>query len=207
MKKLTILRTPILILVLATFIAVSYLTTAVALGVPVTPPAGSTFDQRLDQRKKEQNEQLDAKTVKHLQSVCGTEQLSIRKLQPWTATVANKRTTTYQNVDGILLISIGQLKLASQKTFELEQDRAALVQKITTFQDTFANYQQVLGDILVINCQADPIGFQALLDTARVYYTQLISQSGDIATYVNNVLQPVMQNFVGILQPKSNTDS
>jgi len=203
MKNLLSLRASVLLLALTLLFAAAHVATALALGTPADPPGGSTFDQRLAQRKAEQQEQLDDKTAKHVQSVCATEQSAVRQMQPKATSVANNRTATYQKIDGILLISIGQLKLTSQDTFKLEQNRAALVQKITAFQDTFANYQQTLGDILVINCQADPTGFQALLDTARAYYTQLSTESGDIASYVKNTIQPAMQDFANRLQLKS----
>lgn len=178
-----------------------------AVGTPAEPPAGSTFDQRLVQRKKEQNEQLNTQTQQHVTSTCTQEQTGITKLQTKVTTMNSTRTTTYQKIDGILLITIGQLKLDQLDTFTLEQDRATLAQKISAFETTAADYRQTLGDLLTINCQADPVGYQALLDTARYYLTHLAAQSTDISSYIANTVQPVLQNFATQLQPKVNTDS
>lgn len=178
---------------------------AVALGTPVNSPAGSSFDQRLAQRKAEQNEQLDAKTVTHIQQICVNQQGSIRNLQNKATDLLNKRNAVYQQIDGYVLISIGQLKLATKDTFTLEQNRAVMVQKITDFTADGSNYQQSLGDLLVVNCKADAVGFQALLDTARAYQAQLITQSQGISSYITDTVEPVLQTFGTQLQAKSST--
>lgn len=192
------------ILCLTVFLT-SVTSTAFATGTPANPAPGSTFDQRLAQRKAEQNEQLDTQTQLHIQQTCIIGQGHIRQLQTNATTMANNRTTTYQKIDGIILMSIGELKLASLDTFTLEQNRTTLVQKMSAFEATASNYQQTLGDLLVINCKADPVGYQALLDTARYYYKQLGVQSADISSYTVNTVQPVIQNFITQLQPKSST--
>jgi len=178
-----------------------------ATGIPAPPAAGSTFDQRLAQRKAEQNEQLNAQTQQHITAICAQQQAGIRRLQGKATTMSNNRTSTYQKIDGTLLITIGQLKLDLLDTFTLEQDRSTLAQKIATFETTTSNYGQTLGDLLTINCQADPAGYQALLDTARYYFSQLGPQSANISSYIANTVQPILQTFATQLQPKVNTNA
>lgn len=179
--------------------------TAVALGTPVNASAGSTFEQRVAQRKQEQNEQLDTQTQQHIQGICITEQASIRNLQSKATDLVNKRNAAYQQIDGFTLVSIGQLKLASQDTFTLEKSRVTMVQKMTDFLTTAGNYQQTLGDLLTVDCKADVVGFQSLLDTARAYQAELKTQSQETASYITDTIIPALQTFGAQLQAKSST--
>lgn len=191
----------IVVLVMVTTLTTN---TVIALGTPANPPDGSTFDQRLAQRKLEQNEQLDAQTQQHIQQLCKKEQTSIVNVQSKTTDLISKRSSAFQHIDGVLLVSIGQLKLATKDTFTLEKNRASMVQKMTNFLTTAAYYKQTLGDIQVVNCQADAVGFQALLDTARAYQTQMRTQSQDISNFITDTIQPALRIFGNQLQSKSN---
>lgn len=174
-----------------------------AVGVPpAAPPAGSSFDQRLAQRKTEQNLKLDDKTAKHIQQQCVNAQGAIRVLKGKTDTMVANRNNTYKNIDAVLWVNIGQLKLANQSSFTLEQNRTDLYQKMLAFQATAAQYQQALDDILVINCQADPVGFQSLLETSRAYYAQLIAEKTDIYNFTVNTVKPTLESFIKPLLPK-----
>jgi hypothetical protein len=115
----------------------------------------------------------------------------------------DKRTQVYGSIDAKLWIVTGQLKLAKQDTFQLEKQRLTLLDKTNNFQTLATNYKQTLDDSLVINCQADPNGFKALVDTARIYHDQLRAQSTDSHDYIVNTIKPGLGDFVIKLQPKS----
>jgi len=170
---------------------------------PAAPAAGSTAAQRLDQRKKERNIQLSDQDQRRLQQTCTNAIGKIRALQSTTNTMFDTRTKVYQQIDGKLWIAIGQLKLAGQDTFELEKRRAILADKISTFQTNAQNYRQTLDDIVVLNCAADVVGFRALLDTARLYHTQLETQAKDIRTYLVDNIKTKLSEHATDLQPKS----
>lgn len=173
---------------------------------PATPPPGSTAAQRLDQRKKERNIQLDAATTKRLTSLCVSGQTTVRAMQQKLTPVFTDRAKTYKSIDAKLWVSIGELKLADKDTFELEKKRTALAEQMVLFQTTAANFQQTLDDMVVINCEADVVGFKALLDTARLYLAQLRDQSAAINKNVVDVIKPALNTFVTDLQPKTNTE-
>lgn len=168
---------------------------------PSIPPPGSTFDQRLALRKDERKEQLDPNTVKQLQQQCIGAQGVIRVLISKTAPMLAHRTLLYRKIDGVLYVNIGQLKLTPLSTFTLEQNRIQYAQLVADYQTLSDAYQQTLNDILVINCSSDVVGFQALLDTARLYYAELILQTDSIYNYVVNTAQPTLESFVPKLQP------
>jgi hypothetical protein len=189
-----------------TLLAISLTTTAaLAATSPAPAPAGSSFDQRLVQRKAEQTITLSDNDQKRLITACTTAQSKIRLHE---TAIASKITTfgaTYQRIDARLWAITGQLKLANQDTFKLEKDRLDLVSKIASFQATASSYQQTLDDATVVNCQADPTGFKALLETNRFYLKQLRSQSSDVYNYVVNTVKPELSGHVSDLQPKTPT--
>jgi hypothetical protein len=175
--------------------------------VPATPPAGSSFDQRLALRKQEQNVQLTQDQTQQLQDQCLNSQGLIRKLLVTTTPTIHNRNNVYLKIDGTVWVDIGQLKLANKDTFQLEQERLALAQDMANFKTTGNNYIQTLNDLLAINCQADITGFKALLDTARNFYQLLQNQSSIIYNYTVNTTQPTIQNYVSQLQTKNDATS
>jgi hypothetical protein len=174
---------------------------------PSTAPPGSSFDQRLNLRKQEQNEQLTADQQKQLQGQCVGAQGVIRKLLVTTTPMLDKRNSTYVKIDGMVWADVGQLKLAAKDTFQLEQEQLALAKDIATFKTTASNYQESLNDLLAINCQADIVGFQALLDTARSFYQELQNQASAIYSYTVNTIQPTIDNYVTQLQIKDDAST
>lgn len=163
---------------------------------PAPPPAGSNFQQRLAQRKQERRIQLDERQQRRLDQRCTRAQQQIRSLQQSTAQLADKRNRVYSHqIDGKLWVIIGMLKIAGKDTFRLEQQLAEFATKAEGFKTVMGYYTQTLDDIAVINCQADVVGFKALLDTARLYHGNLRTRSADIRSYVVDQIKPTLNNF------------
>ncbi|GAC1391143.1 MAG: hypothetical protein NVSMB46_02570 [Candidatus Saccharimonadales bacterium] len=170
---------------------------------PIAPPPGSTFAQRLDQRKKERAIQLDVQTQNRLLAQCIPAQANIRLLQQKLVPMFATRIRTYQTIDAKLWVSIGQLKLANKDTYELEKRRVIFADKTNKFKQSSSDFQQSLDDLGVINCQADVPGFKALLDTARTYLGHLREQIADNRSYVVDSIKPLLNDQVTSLQPKA----
>ncbi len=173
---------------------------------PADSKAGATFDQRLEQRKLERKVQLADKDQKRLVTQCKAAQEVVRKLQRSTAQMVEKRAEAYQAIDAKLWIITGRLKLAQQDTFQLQKARAELETKTTSFTVAATNYQQALDDLVVMNCQADAVGFKALLETARLYYSQLRDQSAAIRDALVNTVKAALNDMTTQLQPQTNAE-
>ncbi len=203
MRKMTKPAFGIAVIACLVIVAVS----PVIAAIPPAPAApGSSFDQRLNQRKQERAIVLSTKDQTRLVGLCAPAQTKVRLLQNDIVPLLANRTKAYRQIDGKLWVTIGQLKLASRDTFKLEQERDVLADKVTIFQATSSSFTQTLDDILVINCKADVTGFQALVSTAQLYYAQLQSQSTDIRGYVVNTIKPEINSHITDLQPKNTTD-
>lgn len=176
---------------------------AAADSPPAPAPAGSSIEQRIAQRKTERGTALSDQDQKRVIGTCVSAQTKIRSIETKEVPMLDNRTQVYGSIDAKLWIVTGQLKLAKQDTFQLEKERLTLLDKTNNFQTLASNYKQALDDSLVINCQADPNGFKALLDTARIYHDQLRAQSVDSHDYIVNTVKTTLSEHVNKLQPKS----
>jgi hypothetical protein len=206
-KSSTTVLTAIALTVVLAVSAAFILSRTATAQVPPTPAApGSSLDQRVAQRKAERNVVIVQKDQQRLVGVCVAAQSKVRTLQGQTTPVVANHVKTNQQIDAKLWIMIGKLKIAEKDTFVLEKQRAALADKFSAFQQTGQNYNQTLDDIVAVNCRADLVGFKALLDTARIYRTQLRDQSTDIRNYLNNEVKPTLSALASELQGKPSTE-
>lgn len=178
----------------------------VQAATPAPPAPGGTFAQRLAQRKKEQSIKLEKRDKDRLESRCVKSQNAIREIQQQAGPILDNRTKVYQRIDAKLWVTIGELKLAEKDTFNLEKQRAQLAAQAKVFQTAGGYYLQTLDDLTVINCQADPIGFKALVETARAYHKQIRTQSAGIRKYVLDTIKPNIASHVSDLQTKPATE-
>lgn len=193
----------LLAFMLLTSVAVAMPLSVAAAGPPATPPNGSTFESRVAQRKAEREVKLDDKDTRRYVERCVNAQSKIRPLYQTVTKIIDGRNKSYQTVDAKLWVTIGRLKLAGKDTFQLEKQRTNLADQINDFQITGSNYTQSLDDIEVINCKADPVGFKALLDTARLYRQQVVGKSGAVHDYIVNDIKKTLTDHTADLQPKA----
>lgn len=189
-------------------IALAFGLAPVALGVAQaeTPPApaaaGSSLEQRIAQRKTERGTMLEQKDLQRIVSTCTRAQTKLRSMQTKEVSVLDKRAKVYAAIDANIWIAVGQLKLAEQDTFDLEKQRVTLADYSTSFSTLAANYKQAIDDALLINCKADPVGFKALVDTARIYNDQLRTQSKQSRDHIINTVKPGLKSFASELESK-----
>jgi hypothetical protein len=170
---------------------------------PATPAAGTSFEKRLAQRKAEQKITLEDKDKSRIEQRCESAQSKVRSLYQTTSTALNSRNEAYYRADAKLWVVIGRLKLANRDTFQLEKQRASFAKQIADFQVTTNNFTQVLDDIQVVNCKADPVGFKALVETARIYRKQIVDKSNAIRDFAVNDIKQTLSTHATELQPKT----
>lgn len=170
---------------------------------PVPTPAGSTLQQRIDQRKAEQPTPLSPQDTQRITSGCVQVQGKIRTLQSDTATMLDTHAKTYGTIDARLWVAIGSLKFANQDTFQLQKERQNFSDKADAFNALGTNYKQTLDDAVVMNCAADPAGFRAVVVTAQNYYASLKAQSVENRDYIVNTVKPTLNGHTSDLQTKS----
>ncbi len=198
--------TPSVIIILAVAASCFTIMVLAATANAQVPPAatapGGSIEQRIAQRKAERNVVISTQDKARLESSCSTAQTKLRSLQQTTTPVVLERAKSNLLIDAKLWVIIGKLKLAEKDTFALEKQRSTLAEKVRVFAETERLYQQTLDDAIVLNCKADLVGFKAMLDTARIYRTQVRDQSTDIRNYLVNEIKPSLNAFSSQLQGK-----
>lgn len=173
---------------------------------PANTPAGSSIEQRVNQRKQERKIKLDETNKARIEGVCVNTQTKIRILRDQYVQVADKRSEVYRKVDARLWVLIGSLKYINKDTFKLEQQRSELLKQVKAYENSVAQFRQTLEDAADINCKADPAGFKALIETARLYNSQIRTQADSIRKYVTDQIKPTITAHADALKPNTSTE-
>jgi hypothetical protein len=184
--RLVILAFVILAGLLAGFAA------AKAASGPANTAPGSTLNQRVAQRKGEQRIKLNTNDKQRIQFQCTLAQSKLRTMGDTYSSSSDNRDKVYHQIDAALWIIIGKLKVAGKDTFSLEQQRTGYIKRVKAFENQSEEFQQVIKDMLAMNCKADPTGFKALLETARDYNAQIRSSFISIKAYLVDTVQPTI---------------
>lgn len=191
-----------LILVAGVFMTV----TVYAAAAPEPTKPGSSLSQRVAQRKKERKIKLDKRDTMRLEQSCVGAQTKLRQLRDEYVSVLDRRQEIYRKVDAKLWVAIGDLKYINKDTFKLEQQRAELLRQVNGFEKAGNEFQQTLDDLSTMNCAADVIGFKAMIDTARLYNTQLKTRANGITDQVVNNIKPVISSHASELRPRASQE-
>lgn len=187
-------------LALAFLVLLIFVPTIVMAADPSSPAPGSTLEQRVTQRKQEQQVVLDETQTKRVQKQCKAAQVRLGSVIKDITKLSDNRSTTYRNVDGATLVAIGKLKIATKDTFALQQNRDEFAKQVAQFEATTAQYKQAIEDASLMNCEADPVGFMAMMATARSYNSMLSAQSKNISAVVADKIKPQLESFSKELQ-------
>ncbi|MDQ5953527.1 MAG: hypothetical protein QG562_518 [Patescibacteria group bacterium] len=187
-------------LALVVLVLLMFVPTIVMAADPSPPAPGSTLEQRVAQRKQEQQVVLDETQTKRVQKQCKAAQVRLGSVIKDITKLSDNRSTTYRNVDGATLVAIGKLKIATKDTFALQQNRDEFAKQVAQFEATTAQYKQAIEDASLMNCEADPVGFMAMMATARSYNSMLSAQSKNISAVVADKIKPQLESFSKELQ-------
>lgn len=173
--------------------------------LPAKTPAGSSIEQRIAQRKVERQIKLDEPNTLRLQSTCVQAQTKIRQLRDNYVVISDKRSEIYRKVDAKLWFVIGGLRYIDTDTFKLEQQRIDLLKQVKANEAALSEFRLTLDDMANMNCKADVVGFKSLLETAKLYNSQIRSQSNSIRTLVLDEIVPTLSAHAEALKPKQST--
>lgn len=173
-----------------------------AVSEPKDTKSGSTLEQRVTQRKAEREIKLNEEKKNRIVSSCKAAQNLIRGVRDSYVAPVDKRSKAYNQVDAKLWVIIGGLKIIEFDTFKLEQQRSELLSKFNAYEKNYAQFKQALDDAVNINCEADPVGFQALLETARIYSVKIRNQLNDITNFINNEIRQTLSSYAENLKVK-----
>jgi hypothetical protein len=170
---------------------------------PADPAAGSTIDQRIEQRKRERNLAYDERETKRLTDRCVQGQNNLRRLVDPKTKMLERRDQTYSSVSAKTWIAVGSIRLAKIDTFNLERLRLKFDEELVEFRKLSNNYKLSLEDAVQMNCGADIIGFMSVVETLRIYDQQLSNQARKMRQTVNIQLREELNAANRELQPRA----
>lgn len=152
----------------------------------------SAMKDRIEKRKAELKTKLTTAQQNRLQNRCKNAQ---GKLQ----SVTQKTTAAQQNREKIytkLLDRIAELQpklvAAGVDTTQIEASVTELKTAIESFKTSSAAYEQAVKDTAELDCQADPVAFQASLTSSRTALQNVRSDAAGIRTITNQKVKPAL---------------
>jgi chromosome segregation ATPase len=184
---------------------------------PVTMTDDSTEEMTPEQRKAKAEERIkaakdkmaskiSAAQEKRIASVCKSAQTKVEKLQANISNIVENRQEKYTKVSTKLAEVSAKLKAAGADTTELDAAIAGMESKITEVTTELEDYNTSLSDLAIMDCEEDPSGFKAALETARTQRTEAVLLTGTVKTYVNETIKPILQTLRSSLTTNTTTE-
>ncbi len=160
--------------------------------------------ERIEEQKKEHQEKLKNIDENRIKNRCKASQGLVGQTNERLGVKAAERTKRYDEIQNHLAKIIDRLKAANIDTALLEQELAVFTQKVTQLKGDITGYKQNLSDLKEMDCEADPVGFQAALEAARTVRDSLIKQVSDIKTLIKDEIRPTLQELRAQLEQSEN---
>ncbi len=154
-----------------------------------------TRQERLDKYKQKLSVKLSKVEERRIAGACRGAQKVVDRMQLQLTKVSTNRKAKYSKVAERLQELVAKLKKASVDTTKLEASIVGVNKIATSVVDGIANYQVTLSDLSAMDCQADPSGFKAALDTARQQRSDLVVLSQSIRSYVKGTIKPILADI------------
>lgn len=161
-----------------------------------SPTASDTSRaDRIQKYKEKSEERLSALKARKLVAVCKSAQGKVASAQFQYNSVVKKRTATYDNVTNRLNNLVEKLQKAAVDTTLLEASILEFDGFATTAVASLEQYDQMISDLVEMDCEADPEGFQAALTAARMQRSEAITQSKALKSYAQEQIKPILQDI------------
>lgn len=162
---------------------------------PSEPASGSSLDQRIELRKADRDVSLDESEERRLERRCTQVQSSVRQLQNSKAQMLNRRADVYNRISGQTWLALGGVRLADGDVFALKRHALNFDEKVEDFNSNAELFNQAIRDALQMNCEADAVGFKALIETIQEYDRILLGLANDIRSLVNNDIRNELERL------------
>jgi hypothetical protein len=149
------------------------------------------MNQRISSRKNELKLQLTTAQSQNLAKKCISAQKRVKSIAAQDASNANKRQQVYTNISARLAKVVDGLSKQGVGTAEL----TSLQQRFNTSANQYlidaSEYETTIDDLSVMDCAADPTGFEATLTSARQSRIKLASDIGQVASAKTSLAQAI----------------
>lgn len=158
-----------------------------------------TREQRIEQRKTTRQTRLSNAQSNRLRNRCKAAQTVLVAHLQKVETVESNRTKSYEKIQS-RLDSLVQGVGTQVDTTELQAAVTSLKDKIDAFKASVNAYKETVSDVSGMDCTADPAGFRASLDTAKVERGELLQEATGIRIFIQQTVKPALQEVRTSLQ-------
>jgi chromosome segregation ATPase len=150
-------------------------------------------DARIKAIKEKAEAKITAAEERRVAGRCIAAQKTVENLQTKMNTVVENRREKYSEITSKLENLVVKLQAASVDTVELEAAIAEVNADVDTALTNIEAYNTSLTDLVGMDCESDPAGFKALVDSAREQRKEIISSHGQLRSRINDSVKPVLQ--------------
>lgn len=157
--------------------------------------ATGTLEERTNQRKQARQIQLDPTQQQHIQTHCQASQLHLSRVSDRILGTTIRRKQTYDSLISRLSGLSEKIQATQVATADYDKIVQELQSKVQAFYTTVDNLEIAVNDLANLDCQADPVGYQATLEEARSLRTQTVQNMSDVSNYLRSSLKPELQDI------------
>lgn len=153
----------------------------------------TALEERKEHYRAQLGTELSRAEQERIRLRCSVAQTSIKNLQGRIGDVQTKRLNAYDSILSSLNGLLSRLDAQAFESSDLQTDVDELSSKVSAFRQTLSSYKQAVDDMVIIDCAQDPTTFQAALQSARQNHQNIMIETGEIRTYINNTIKPTLQ--------------
>lgn len=158
------------------------------------------LQERITAAKEKAASKVSANQEKRIAGLCKASQTLIEKIQSNTSSFIENRQSKYTSVSSKLTVLSDRLAAAGANTEELDVAISEMETKYATNTEILNDYATSINDLTTIDCESDPSGFKAILESARMQRKDILNQTSSIRTYINDTIKPILQGIRSSLQ-------
>lgn len=152
----------------------------------------SAMKDRIEKRKAELKTKLTNAQQIRLQNRCKNAQGRLQSVTQKTTAVQQNREKIYTKLLDRIAELQPKLVAAGVDTAQIESSVAELKAAIESFKASSSAYEQAIKDTAELDCQADPVAFQASLTSSRTVLQKVRSDAANIRTITNQKVKPAL---------------
>ena len=155
----------------------------------------SELEHRLQERKEATKTRIDAAERLVIQARCKASQAHLRRLNSRIVGIRVSRKAVYDNVTKRLADLGTKLRAKGIDTAEYDKQVGELQIKIDSFYAALEQYEEAVNDLAAMDCAADPEGYRATLESAKILRTDVIQTAQAVHSYLHDTIKPTLQNI------------
>lgn len=175
--------------------AETYQTTVLATNGESGGNSPDDVKRRVAERKEALKTRLTAAKQARIKNRCKASQGKLGSLQGRITGLETSRAQVYQNLTNRLTRLSEQLATHNVDVTELNTQITELTTLTEAFTTDLTAYKTAVADLAAMDCESDPEGFQASLESAREARAKAAESAKAVRTYLAETIKPTIKEL------------